>query len=129
MPVTLPPKASSQYLVQALDQVHPSFQEVIVRQVLLCPASQNPVQSLTFGSTELIVAQIGVMNDLRYPPYPAVADRELFGQSLEGTILASMTEPLRAEHVKRDSVRVHAWLGTEDESCLGVNEAANQPSR
>src|SRR6516165_11418020 len=110
MPVTLPPKASSQRLGQPLDQVHPSFQEVIVGQVLLCPPSQDPVQSLTFGSTEFVVAEIGVMNDLSDPFYSAIADCELFGQGLEGTVLAVMTKPLRAEHVKGNSVRVRAWF-------------------
>src|SRR5262249_17486218 len=125
MPLMLPPQASGQPLVQSLDQLHPSLQEVIVWQIQLCPAVQNSVQSLPFCATEFVVAEIGIMNDLSYALHPAVADRELFGKGLEGTILTAMTEPFSAEHVKRDSVRVCARLSTEDKSCLWINESAN----
>src|SRR5215813_1613845 len=109
-------ESSSQYLVESFNQFHPPLQQVIVRQILLCPASQNFVQSLTFGSTEFIVPEIGVMDDLSYPFHPAVADCELLVKGLERAVLAAMAESLRAEHVKRNTIRVHTGFIAEDES-------------
>src|ERR1035437_671299 len=75
--VRAPSIASRQRLVQAFDQIHPTLQQFVIRQILLRPAIQDLVQPLSLDPSEFLIAEIGIVNDLRDAFDPAVLDREL----------------------------------------------------
>jgi hypothetical protein len=114
-------------LIQPLDQINPSLQQFIVRQVLLCPSIQYLVQPLSFSSSEFVIAEVGVVDNLRDALHPPVTDCELLAQRFERAILAPMTEPLGAKHVEGYGVGMSSGFGSKHEARLRVDEAANQP--
>src|SRR5713101_6530088 len=114
-------------VIDALDQFHASPQQFVIGQILPCPAIQDLVEAKSLHPAELLVAQVGIMDDLRDPPHPRIANGEFFAQSLEGTVLAAMPESLRMKHVKGNRLGMRAGIIAEDEARFGINEPTDEP--
>src|SRR5260370_33960862 len=55
-PRHLASQSSRERLVQAFYQIHPSLQQFVIGQILLRPAIQHLVQSLSLSASELLIA-------------------------------------------------------------------------
>src|SRR5581483_607545 len=92
-------------------------------------AAEHLVEPESLLAPILLVAEIGIVDDLRNALDPAVAYREFFGESFKGAVLATMAEPFSTKHVERNGIRMPGRLRSEDKAALGINKTTNQPGR
>ena len=51
-------------MIEALNEIHPAPEQLIVRNILRCPSAQYLVHRMSFGTAELSVFQVGIVDRL-----------------------------------------------------------------
>ncbi len=48
-------------MIEALNEIHPPSEQLIVRNILRCPSTEYLVQGMSFGTAKLAVFQVGIV--------------------------------------------------------------------
>jgi hypothetical protein len=100
----------------------------LVGQALFGPAFENTLDADSLDPVELVVLQIGVMDQLGQPLRRAVSNPEAIDQCLARAMVAVMAE-LDIEHVVRDGFGVGRRLVRKNEFCFRIDEFPDEPGR
>src|SRR5579859_919679 len=114
-------------MIESFNQLHATVQEFLVRNSLLRPSNQHPVQTRPFRMGEFFISQIGVVDHLADGHDLGVGDPKLFYQCFEGAIIPTMAKTFCMEHVKRNGVGLGRWSAAKNKPCLGIDESFDQP--
>ncbi len=76
-------------LIKTFNQINTPFQQALIRNALLCPTNQHPVESFSFRAAELAVLKISVMDDLGQNHDLRIADGKFLSESLKRAILSA----------------------------------------
>jgi hypothetical protein len=100
----------------------------LVGKALFGPTFENTLDTESLDPVELVILEIGVMNELSQPLHCSVSNPESIDQCLEGAIVTVMAE-IDIEHVVRDSLGLGRRCVTENEFGFRINESPDEPSR
>src|SRR5215207_8634668 len=109
-----------------VEDVGVAYQGVIIRQRKL-HAAYDCVQTLGFGPPVLLVHQVGVVDSLRDLAKHRIVEAVLLQEGLEGAIVPTVGEPGPHHIEELRLLRGLRRIAEEDEACLLVQEAPNQP--
>src|SRR5262249_1190317 len=118
---------SADGVIEPFDQVHAAPQQLFIRNALLRPANQYPVEPKTFPLSEFLISQVGVVNDLRQCHDLWITDRELLAQGLECAVFSAMSKSTRLKHVEWNLVWMSFRVIAEDKFRVWIDESADEP--
>jgi hypothetical protein len=114
-------------VVEALDEVHASPEQLVIGNVLSCPSPQYLVHRVSFVTPEFPVFEVRVMDRVRKGENPFVGYIERKTQRLEGAVVALMSEADAMEHIERNRTRMSGGITIEDELRLCIDKARDKP--
>ena len=98
----------------------------MVGQALFGPTFENTLDTESLDPVELVVLQIGVMDQLGQPLHRSVSNPESIDQCLERAMVAVMAE-LDIEYVVRDGLGGNCRRVPKNEFCFRINEFPDEP--
>src|SRR5262245_42994065 len=90
-----------QRLVETLNQLHASPQQLRVSHALMSPADQHAIEADAFDAAEFRVAKVGVMDDPGDRRDARIAKRERPAQRLERAVVAAVAKSVWKKRVER----------------------------
>src|SRR5581483_5110597 len=115
--------------METFDQVHAPLKQCLVRNPLLRPSDEGPIQPDSLHPPKLLITYVSVMDHFCYGRNSTPAYCELLPQCLEAAVVAAVAESFGSKHVKRDGLGVLFGSGAKHKLSIGINEAPNEPGR
>src|SRR5258708_39139495 len=75
----------------------------------------------------MFVWEVRGVDGLGHKPHPGIFDAETLHERFKSAVISHVTETTRAEHVKRNGVRMPTRVFVEREFCLRIDVAQDQP--